>query len=53
MLLQCFYNQYFNNQHFADTKEEIIGVLMKQTQGNVSDDNGWTFRLLVGQAVDD
>ena len=44
---------YFNTQYFADPKEKIIGVLMKQTQGSVSDDTGWMFRLLVGQAVDD
>lgn len=44
---------YFNTQYFADPKEKIIGILMKQTQGNTSDDTGWMFRLLVGQAVDD
>ena len=44
---------YFNTQYFADPQEQIIGVLMKQTQGPVSDDTGWQFRLLVGQAVDD
>jgi CubicO group peptidase (beta-lactamase class C family) len=44
---------YFNTQYFADPKEKIIGVLMKQTQDTVSDDTGWMFRLLVGQAVDD
>ena len=44
---------YFNTQYFADPKEKIIGILMKQTQGTVSDDTGWMFRLLVGQAVDD
>jgi CubicO group peptidase (beta-lactamase class C family) len=44
---------YFNTQYFADPKEKIIGILMKQTQGLVSDDTGWKFRLLVGQAVDD
>lgn len=44
---------YFNTQFFADPKEKTIGVLMKQTQGPVSDDTGWMFRLLVGQAVDD
>jgi CubicO group peptidase (beta-lactamase class C family) len=43
---------YFNTQYFADPEEEIIGVLMKQTQG-ANDDTGWRFRLLVGQAVDD
>lgn len=43
---------YFNTQYFADPKENIIGVLLKQTQGPVSDDTGWMFRQLVGQAVD-
>ncbi|MCL4177476.1 MAG: hypothetical protein KJ072_06985 [Verrucomicrobia bacterium] len=37
---------------FADPQEEIVGVLMKQTQG-ANDDTAWRFRLLVGQAVDD
>lgn len=44
---------YFNTQYFADPKEQIIGVLMKQTQGPVSDQTGWKFRQLVGAAVDD
>jgi len=44
---------YFNTQYFADPQEQIIGILMKQTRGPVSDDTGWQFRLLVGQAVDD
>ncbi|MBK8946670.1 MAG: serine hydrolase [Ignavibacteriae bacterium] len=44
---------YFNTQYFADPKEKIIGILMKQTIGSVSDDTGWKFRLLVEQAVDD
>ena len=44
---------YFNTQYFADPKEKIIGILMKQTQGSVTDDTGWKFRLLVGQAADD
>jgi len=44
---------YFNTQYFADPKEQIIGVLMKQTQGPVNDDTGWRFRQLVGAAVDD
>jgi CubicO group peptidase (beta-lactamase class C family) len=39
---------YFNTQYFADPKEKIIGILMKQTQGSVDDDTGWKFRLLVG-----
>jgi len=44
---------YFNTQYFADPEEETIGILMKQTQGFVSDETGWKFRLMVGQAVDD
>jgi|SRR5665647_500399 len=44
---------YFNTQYFADPKEKIIGILMKQTQGNVSDNTGWKFRQLIGQSLDD
>jgi len=44
---------YFNTQYFADPKEKVVGVLMKQTQGPVTDQTGWKFRLLVGQAIDD
>ncbi len=43
---------YFNTQYFADPQEQVIGVIMKQTQ-NASDQTGWKFRLLVGQAIDD
>jgi CubicO group peptidase (beta-lactamase class C family) len=44
---------YFNTQYFADPEENIIGILLKQTQGPVSDNTAWKFRILVGQAVDD
>jgi CubicO group peptidase (beta-lactamase class C family) len=44
---------YFNTQYFADPKENIIGVLMKQTVDVNTDDTGWKFRQLVGQAIDD
>ncbi len=44
---------YFNTQYFADPEEQIIGIIMKQTQGPTSDQTSWKFRLLVGQAVDD
>ena len=44
---------YFNTQYFADPKEKIIGILMKQTQGDVKDNTGWTFRQLTGQTIDD
>jgi CubicO group peptidase (beta-lactamase class C family) len=44
---------YFNTQYFADPKENIIGILMKQTRDSGSDDTGSLFRQLVGQAIDD
>jgi CubicO group peptidase (beta-lactamase class C family) len=44
---------YFNTQYFADPKEKIIGVLMKQTQGNTPDNTGELFQQLVFQAIDD
>jgi CubicO group peptidase (beta-lactamase class C family) len=44
---------YFNTNYFADPKENVIGVIMKQTQGETKDDTGWKFRLMAGQAVDD
>jgi CubicO group peptidase (beta-lactamase class C family) len=44
---------YFNTQYFADPKEKVIGILMKQTQGPVNDETGWKFRQLVGQSIDD
>jgi CubicO group peptidase (beta-lactamase class C family) len=43
---------YFNTQYFADPQENLVGVLMKQTQGG-DDDTAWKFRLLVGASVDD
>lgn len=44
---------YFNTQYFADPQEQVIGVLLKQTAGEVNDETRWKFRLLVGQAIDD
>ena len=44
---------YFNTQYFADPQENVIGILMKQTQGPVNDQTGWKFRQLVFQAIDD
>jgi CubicO group peptidase (beta-lactamase class C family) len=44
---------YFNTQYFADPKEGIVGILMKQTQGAPADDTSWRFRQLVGQIVND
>jgi CubicO group peptidase (beta-lactamase class C family) len=44
---------YFNTQYFADPKENIIGLIFKQTQGPVNDQTGWKFRQLVFQTIDD
>jgi CubicO group peptidase (beta-lactamase class C family) len=44
---------YFNTQYFADPEEQIIGVILKQTQGPVSDKTGWKFPILVAQSIDD
>ncbi|HYQ57374.1 MAG TPA: serine hydrolase domain-containing protein [Draconibacterium sp.] len=44
---------YFNTQYFADPKENIIGIIMKQTQGPVRDATGWKFRPMVFQTIDD
>lgn len=44
---------YFNTQYFADPKEEILGILMKQTQNTPNDHTAWKFRQLVGQCIDD
>jgi CubicO group peptidase (beta-lactamase class C family) len=44
---------YFNTQYFADPVEQTIGILMKQTQDISTDETGWKFQLLVGQAIDD
>ncbi len=44
---------YFNTDFFADPKEKVIGILMKQTQEITSDNTNWKFKQLVGQAVDD
>lgn len=44
---------YFNTQYFADPEENVIGIIMKQTQGPVKDVTGWKFRQLVFQTIDD
>ncbi len=44
---------YFNTQYFADPKEKIIGILLKQTQGPTNDNTGWKFRQLISSALDD
>lgn len=44
---------YFNTQYFADPGEQLIGILMKQTQGAPSDQTGWKFRQMTFASVDD
>lgn len=44
---------YFNTQYFADPKEQVIGVLMKQTQQISGDATSWKFKQLVFQAIND
>lgn len=44
---------YFNTQYFADPVEQVIGILLKQTQEISMDETGWKFRQLVFQAIDD
>lgn len=44
---------YFNTQYFADPKEQVIGILMKQTRNISGDNTGWKFRQLVFQTIND
>ena len=44
---------YFNTQYFADPSEQLIGILMKQTQGNSGDQTGWKFRQMVFASIAD
>lgn len=44
---------YFNTQYFADPKEQVIGLLFKQVQGEFTDNTGWKFRQMVFAAIDD
>lgn len=45
---------YFNSQYFADPKEQMLGVILKQTRNTINPDTTrWKFRQLVFQAIDD
>jgi CubicO group peptidase (beta-lactamase class C family) len=48
-----YWGGYFNTQYFADPKEKMIGIIMKQTQGDNNDQTGWKFRQMAGAAIDD
>ncbi len=43
---------YFNTKYFVDPKENIVAILLKQTQQTNSDNTEWKFRILVGAAID-
>lgn len=44
---------YFNTTYFADPQEKIIGILMKQTQGTVSDETSGYLKQFIYQGLDD
>ncbi len=44
---------YFNTNYFVDPKEEIVAVLMKQTQGTTGDNSSSIFPQMIYQAIDD
>jgi CubicO group peptidase (beta-lactamase class C family) len=44
---------YFNTNYFADPKEKIVAVLMKQTQNTVGDDSEAMFTRMIYQSIDD
>ncbi len=44
---------YFNTQYFADPKEKIIGLIMKQTLNIGNDNTNALFKRLVFQSIDD
>lgn len=44
---------YFNTNYFADPKEKIVGVIMKQTQNTKGDNLNELFRQIIYQSLDD
>jgi CubicO group peptidase (beta-lactamase class C family) len=44
---------YFNTQYHADPEEQLVVVLMKQTQAIGGDNTAGKFRVLASQAIDD
>ena len=44
---------YFNTNYWADPKEKIVVVLMKQTRGLSNDDSEAVFTRMVYQTIDD
>ena len=46
-----YWGGYFNTSYFADPEEDVIGILMKQTQGTTKDDTSWKFQDMVEASV--
>lgn len=44
---------YFNTNYFADPKEKVVGVIMKQTQQTKGDNLNDLFRQIIFQSIDD
>ena len=44
---------YFNTQYFADPKERLIGIIMKQTMGANTDQTAWKFRNITFSSITD
>ena len=44
---------YFNTQYFADPREDLIGIMMKQTQEARKDETSRWFRQLLLQSIAD
>ncbi|QHT69566.1 beta-lactamase family protein [Rhodocytophaga rosea] len=44
---------YFNTNYFADPKEKIVAVLMKQTQNAAGDNSSAMFTQMIYQAIND
>ncbi len=44
---------YFNTQYSADPEEDMITIIMKQTQRTSEDNTWWRLKILASQAIDD
>lgn len=44
---------YFNTNYFADPSEQLVGVLMKQTQATTGDNSEAMFTQMIYQAIND
>lgn len=43
---------YFNTTYFADPVLDVVGIIMKQTQGADNDDTTWKFAALLARAME-